>query len=208
MKVRSKDGRKVKVIFYESKDSVGVKQPCLLYFHGGAFVYSAIWHHYRCARLYARNGVKVAFVDYRLAPRYKYPVGADDCFAVYEYLVKNADELNVYGDRIALGGDSAGGFYVLSTLKRAEEEKLPPPKALMMIYPVIDSDEDSYSIKTFVTRPSGTPVPTKKCGNIIPTENVRFRLSTGIVTTTWTRCISRPRSTTVCGIEQRNLPSN
>ena len=153
MKVRSKDGRKVKVIFYESKDSVGVKQPCLLYFHGGAFVYSAIWHHYRCARLYARNGVKVAFVDYRLAPRYKYPVGADDCFAVYEYLVKNADKLNVYGDRIALGGDSAGGFYVLSTLKRAEEEKLPPPKALMMIYPVIDSDEDSYSIKTFVDTP-------------------------------------------------------
>lgn len=147
--VKSADGKKIKVIFYESKGGSDKKQPCLVYFHGGAFVYPAIWHHYRCARLYAANGVKVALVDYRLAPRFKYPMGADDCFAAYEYVVDNADSLGVRADGLILGGDSAGGFFVLTTLKRAFDAGLPLPKALMMIYPVVDSDTDNYSMSHY-----------------------------------------------------------
>lgn len=49
--------------------------PCLVYFHGGGFVLKASQTHKNLVREYAYKGnMAVLFVDYRLAPKYKFPI--------------------------------------------------------------------------------------------------------------------------------------
>ena len=83
--------------------------PCLVYFHGGGFVFKAARYHSRNAAAYARTGCRVLFVDYRLAPKDTCPAPNEDCFAAYAWAAEHAAELAVDPARLAVGGDSAGG---------------------------------------------------------------------------------------------------
>lgn len=130
------------------------KSPCLVYFHGGAFVFGPIWAHYDNARDFvAQTGVKVALVRYRLAPKHKYPLGVSDCVYTYKYIYDNAQSLNIDQNRLAIGGDSAGGFMAIQTAKYALKQLNSRPKLLMLIYPVLTDDTDSLSMQKYVDTP-------------------------------------------------------
>ncbi|MGN1144491.1 MAG: alpha/beta hydrolase, partial [Anaerovoracaceae bacterium] len=95
LQVPAKDGAKLRMLRYEPKDS-GQNPPCLLFFHGGGFVYNASPHHFRLARTFAEMaGCTTLLVDYRLAPGYRFPTAAEDCFAVYRWVLGHADELGI-----------------------------------------------------------------------------------------------------------------
>lgn len=85
--------------------------PALVYLHGGGFVTCSIESHEGlCRRLASGTGYRVISVDYRLAPQYPYPAGPDDCEAVLRWALDGyGAEMGLDRDRIALGGDSAGG---------------------------------------------------------------------------------------------------
>ena len=51
------------------------------------------------------------FVSYRLSPQYPYPTPHEDCIEAVNYVRQNADKLRIDPDRIAIGGDSAGGMF-------------------------------------------------------------------------------------------------
>ena len=56
------------------------------------------------------SGVPIFSIDYRLAPKSKFPDALNDCWQVYHYLVENAEkELGIIPNKIVLVGDSAGG---------------------------------------------------------------------------------------------------
>src|SRR6185436_19737815 len=84
--------------------------PALVYFHGGGWVKGSLDSSDNVCRTLANGGgCVVVSVDYRLAPEHKFPAAADDAFATTRYVFEHARELGIDADRIAVGGDSAGG---------------------------------------------------------------------------------------------------
>ncbi|PWE16889.1 alpha/beta hydrolase [Marinicauda salina] len=96
----------------------------LVFFHGGGFMVGSIeTHHPLCQRLAAVSGVRVVSVDYRLAPEHRFPAAVDDALAAWDTV--KAGRLEGYGfnpDRLAVGGDSAGGNLaaVITQARRSE----------------------------------------------------------------------------------------
>jgi acetyl esterase len=112
-----------------------------VYLHGGGWVVGSIESHDPvCRRLAARTPCVVVSVDYRLAPEHPFPAGLEDAWAATEWVAAHAAELGA--DRVAVGGDSAGGNLAAVVALRARDRGL--PLALqVLIYPVIDADLDS-----------------------------------------------------------------
>lgn len=58
--------------------------PCVVFYHGGGFLLRASGAHYQIAKWYAeRTKCKVVYVDYRLAPKYSFPIPVEDCYCAY-----------------------------------------------------------------------------------------------------------------------------
>ena len=143
----------VKVLNYEPVEDVR-SGACLLFFHGGGFVFNAAPHHFSLARSFVRElGVKCIFVDYRLAPKYKFPCAVDDCFEVYKWVLSNASELGVDSKQIIVCGDSAGGNLAAVTCLKARDNGLKMPLAQMLLYPVLDHKMQTQSYKLYQNTP-------------------------------------------------------
>lgn len=143
----------VNVTTYEPK-GFSKRLPCIYFIHGGGFVFNAAPHHFRLARRLTKElGVKTVMVDYRLAPRYKFPTAHFDCLAVYKWLRSNANALNIDSNRIIVVGDSAGGNIAAALSRMAYESGLPAPKAQMLLYPVLDRRMQTQSYGTFSDTP-------------------------------------------------------
>ena len=59
--------------------------------------------------------------DYRLAPEHKAPSGIDDGYACLLWVIKNADRLGIDPNRIAIMGESGGGYIVAGIAMRLGE---------------------------------------------------------------------------------------
>ena len=112
--------------------------PTMLFIHGGGMCLGSLdSHDGACRHLAEHSGVQVLSIDYALAPERPFPAGVDDCFAAYQWLVKNADAVNADPDRLAVGGDSAGGHLSATTAIQAAEAGLPMALQLL-VYPCTD----------------------------------------------------------------------
>ena len=116
------------------------EQPALVWFHGGGWVLGSIdLSDQTCRTLAKQAGVFVVSVEYRLAPEHPYPAGADDCYAAIEWVAANAGELGVDADRIAVGGDSAGGNLAAVVALMARDRRGPTLQFQLLVYPVTDA---------------------------------------------------------------------
>lgn len=114
--------------------------PLLVYYHGGGWVLGDLDTHDNLCRFLALHaGVRVLSVDYRLAPEHPAPAAVDDSLAAYRYARENAAKLGADPDRIALGGDSAGGNLAAVTALTAAGAGLPTPAFLLLLYPGTDA---------------------------------------------------------------------
>lgn len=82
----------------------------LLYLHGGGFTIGGLeTHDSLCRQLALHSGAAVVALDYRLAPEYRFPAAVDDTWAALRGLAEHGHDEGLNTDRIAIGGDSAGG---------------------------------------------------------------------------------------------------
>lgn len=123
--------------------------PVALYFHGGGCVLlGADEFNPVCTHIAAQAGCIVVNVDYRLAPEHPFPAPLDDAFAVYRWCLDNAAEIGGDPTRIAVAGDSAGGYLAAALCLEAKTAALPQPSLQVLIYPHIDMADRSESMVT------------------------------------------------------------
>lgn len=152
-KIQGYRGDLIPIRIYEP-ESIGKKCPCLVYFHGGAFVIHAATYHWKLANLYAlRTPCKVVFVDYRLAPQYPFPVGLEDCYSTLQWVYHHAESLGIDRTRIAVGGDSAGGNLAAAVTQLARDRREISPCFQMLIYPAVDARMQTASMREFQDTP-------------------------------------------------------
>lgn len=113
--------------------------PVLVYFHGGGFVIGDLeTHDSVCRELTALSGCAVLAVDYRLAPEHRFPAAVLDCVAATRWLRDHAQELALDPERIAVGGDSAGGTLAAVVAIDARERGDLAIAFQLLVYPVTD----------------------------------------------------------------------
>ena len=123
--------------------------PVLIYFHGGGLMLlGADEFQPVCTALAAAADCIVVNVDYRLAPEHPFPQPLDDAFAVYQWCLSHAAEIGGDPSRIAVGGDSAGGYLATAVCLDAKSLGVPQPVFQMLIYPAIDTTDRSESMVT------------------------------------------------------------
>jgi acetyl esterase len=120
----------------------------IAYFHGGGWVVGTLDTYDPLARALANAaGAVVASVDYRLAPENPFPAAVNDCWAALNWLADHATELGADHDRLAVGGDSAGGNLATVVARRARDVFVPPLRHQLMVYPALDPTTSSASYR-------------------------------------------------------------
>lgn len=135
--------------------------PALVYYHGGAFVMKPAPQHFENALRYAREAdCLVIFVEYRLAPKYPFPAGFNDCHAALRWAISNAEMLGIDKGRLVVGGDSAGGGLAAGVAQRAWQEDGISLCGQLLIYPCVDLVCNRPSIAAFANVPPFKEVST------------------------------------------------
>ena len=151
--IPSLDGGQVTLLVIKA-DNLVAPTAALIYCHGGAFVMKHAPQHLENAVRYAREAhCAVIFVDYRLAPKYPFPAGFDDCYAALRWASSNAAQLGIDKQRIAVGGDSAGGAMAAAVAQRAMHEDGIGLCGQMLIYPVADAQCERPSALAYANVP-------------------------------------------------------
>jgi acetyl esterase len=118
---------------------------CIVYFHGGAWIFGNLdTHDCMCRMLANASGCRVISVDYRLAPEHKFPAGVDDAYAATKWVAANASSIGVDPARIVVAGDSAGGNLAAVVCQQAKTGG--PKIALQVLFcPVVDIGAENQS---------------------------------------------------------------
>lgn len=115
--------------------------PVLGWFHGGGWVLGNLDTADATSRhLAVEAGCVVVSVDYRLAPEAKFPLPFDDCYAATEWIAENAANINIDPNKIAVGGDSAGGNLAAAVALKARDRGGPSLALQLLVYPVTARD--------------------------------------------------------------------
>ncbi len=124
--------------------------PILIYFHGGGWVLGSVDSHDATCRYLCRTGrLKVLSVDYRLAPEFLFPTAVDDALAAYRHVREHSGSLGVDPERIAVGGDSAGGNLAAVVCQQTRDAGERTPDFQLLFVPATDMSERTRSFDLF-----------------------------------------------------------
>lgn len=117
----------------------------VLYLHGGAYVVgSPKFVRQITSWLTWSLRARTFAINYRLAPRHRFPAALDDALTSYRWLIDHG----VDPRSIVVMGDSAGGGLTLALLVAARDEGLPMPAAAVCLSPWTDMTASGGTMET------------------------------------------------------------
>jgi acetyl esterase len=121
----------------------------LLYLHGGGFTIGGLeTHDSLCRQLALHSEAHVLSLDYRLAPEHRFPTAVDDTWAALRWLHEQGHQHGLDTQRLAVGGDSAGGTLAAVAALLARDHGL-PLRAQLLITPGTTAHADTPSHRLF-----------------------------------------------------------
>jgi len=107
----------------------------LMFFHGGGYCSGSICSHRRLVTEAGRAARRRTLaVGYRLAPEHPFPAALDDALLAWRFLRNQG----VTSDRVAIGGDSAGGGLTVALINQLREVSKEQPACAWLLSPWTD----------------------------------------------------------------------
>jgi acetyl esterase/lipase len=129
--VRLADGRRVVGEWVRGAGVSETGDAAIYFLHGSGYALCSPRTHRRLVAWLSRlTGLPVFSVDYRLAPRYRFPTAADDVRAGWDWLNQK-----LATDRIVIAGDSAGGHLAVDLLLQPD---VAHPAGVALFSPLVD----------------------------------------------------------------------
>lgn len=111
----------------------------MLYIHGGGMMIgSPAIDDALLAGTAAELDIVIVSPDYKLAPENPYPAALNDCHAAWKWIQENLTQRGIDGNRIAIGGESAGGGLAAGLVLRIHDEGGSQPVAQWLFCPMLD----------------------------------------------------------------------
>lgn len=124
--------------------------PVMVYYHGGGWVRGGIETHEEFCRALVRDvGCVVVSVDYRRPPEHPFPAAVEDAYAAAAWVGEYANAIGGAADRIAVGGDSAGGNLAAAVAQMARDRGEPDLAHQLLLYPILEHGFDTSSYDKF-----------------------------------------------------------
>lgn len=144
---------KIKIYVLRHK-KITSNQKGLLYLHGGGFQIEGTPVHIRMiSNMIFDTGHTAVFVKYRLAPKYPFPIGLEDAYHAYLWMLENHENLNIDMTKISVAGDSAGGNLAVGVALLARDRQNQTFDKMLLFYPVIDHRQITPSMKEYDDTP-------------------------------------------------------
>jgi acetyl esterase/lipase len=137
--IPSQDGTHcIRLRVYKPRSMVA-PAPVLVWMHGGGYVVgtpelSDPWSLHIVQEL----GISVVSVDYRLAPENPFPAALDDAYCALKWVHDQSAHLGFDADRIAIGGESAGGGLAAALAQLSHDRAEVQPVFQLLVYPMLD----------------------------------------------------------------------
>ena len=113
--------------------------PVLVYYHGGGWTIGDLdSHDTLCRELANGSGCAIVAIDYRMGPEHRFPAAVDDAIAAARWVHASAQALGLDANRLAVGGDSAGGNLAAVVAIEARDTGGPPIAVQQLSYPATD----------------------------------------------------------------------
>jgi acetyl esterase len=148
----TRDGATIAARLYAvRRPDSGNPLPVLLYMHGGGFVVGSLDSHQPlCRGLAADSGAAVLSIGYRLAPEHKFPTAFEDAVDAFGWIGREGPAAGLDPNRVAVGGDSAGGTLAAALAIEARgNPDLPTPCLQVLAYPGLSSRQSSDSYRCY-----------------------------------------------------------
>lgn len=139
IKIDNRDGSaKIRLRIYQPVNPTRAA-PVLIWMHGGGYIIGKPEiEDTLCTQFVRELGIRIVSVDYRLAPKYPFPAGLEDCYSALIWAKNHAEKFGFDAKRIGIGGTSAGGGLAAALAQLAYDRKEVFPIFQLLRYPMLD----------------------------------------------------------------------
>ena len=152
------DGAVTGYLFEKVKDkAIAGQNSLIILFHDGGWM---LGNMRKCnavsSNICYATGASVLAIDYRLAPKYKFPIPLEDCYEAFLWAAQGARYWKVDPDKIYVMGNCAGGNLAASVSRLARDRKGPKIAGQILFSPVADGRMRTESFDKFKDCPTLT----------------------------------------------------